>query len=150
MTDIYASAERRVAAPAEHIYRILADYEHHQRILPEAFSDFKIEQGGVGAGTVVNFKATAGGVTQFHRDTVAEPEPGRVLTESNDKGKLTTFTVTPVGDPASNQTLVKIETRWPSKGLRGLVERLVAPRMLRRLFSEELERLERYAQTEPL
>ena len=150
MTEIYATAERRVAAPAERVYRILANYEHHRRILPDAFSDFKIEQGGVGAGTVVSFKVTAGGVTQFHRDTVAEPEPGRVLIETNDKGKVTTFTVTPLGGPAADQTLVKIETRWPARGLQGLVERLVAPRMLRRLFSEELERLERYAQTQPL
>ena len=150
MTEIYATAERQISAPAERVYRILANYEHHQRILPDAFSDFKIEKGGVGAGTVVSFKVTAGGVTQFHRDTVAEPEPGRVLTETNDKGKLTTFTVTPVGGPTSDQTLVRIETRWPSRGLQGLVERLVAPRMLRRLFLEELERLERYAQTQPL
>ena len=150
MAEIHAAAERQIAAPAERVYRILADYEHHQRILPDAFSDFKIEKGGVGAGTVVSFKVTAGGVTQFHRDTVAEPEPGRVLTETNDKGKLTTFTVTPVGGPTSDQTLVRIETRWPSRGLQGLVERLVAPRMLRRLFLEELERLERYAQTQPL
>ena len=150
MTEIYATAERQVSAPAERVYRILADYEHHQRILPDAFSDFKIEKGGVGAGTVVSFKVTAGGVTQFHRDTVAEPEPGRVLTEANDKGKVTTFTVTPVGGPTSDQTLVKIETRWPAIGLQGLVERLVAPRMLRRMFSDQLERLERYAQTQPL
>ena len=150
MTEIYAAAERQVAAPAERVYRILADYEHHQRILPDAFSDFKIERGGVGAGTVVSFKVTAGGVTRSHRDTVAEPEPGRVLTETNDKGKVTTFTVTPVGGPTSDRALVKIEVRWPAKGLQGLVERLVAPRMLRGLFADELERLERYAQTQPL
>jgi hypothetical protein len=150
MAEIYASAERQIAAPAERVYRILADYQHHQRVLPDAFSDFKIEQGGVGAGTVVSFKVTAGGVTQFHRDTVAEPEPGRVLTESNDKGKLTTFTVTPLGGPGSDQSLVKIETRYPTSGLRGLIERLLAPRMLRGMFLEELERLERYAQTQPV
>ncbi len=150
MPEIYVTAERQVAAPAERVYRILADYTHHQRILPPAFSDFTIEKGGVGAGTVVSFKVTAAGVTQFHRDTVAEPEPGRVLTETNDRGKLTTFTVTPIGGPTSDRTLVKIETRWPARGLQGLVERLVAPRMLRGLFMDELERLERYAQTQPL
>ena len=150
MTEIHATAERRVSAPAERVYRILADYEHHRRILPGAFSDFRIERGGVGAGTVVSFKVRAGGVTQFHRDTVAEPEPGRVLTESNDRGKVTTFTVTPVGGPTSDQALVKIETRYPAKGLQGLVERLVAPRMLRGLFLDELERLDRYTRSQPL
>ena len=150
MKEIYASAERRVSAPAERVYRILADYEHHRRILPDAFSDFRIERGGVGAGTVVSFKVKAGGATQFHRDTVAEPKPGRVLTESNERGKLTTFTVTPVGEPTAAQSLVKIETRWPARGLQGLVERLVAPRMLRGLFLDELERLDRYARSQPV
>src|SRR6478672_5247783 len=105
MPEIYVRAEREVAAPAERVYRILSDYRHHQRVLPDAFSDFRIEQGGVGAGTVVSYKVTAGGVTQFHRDTVAEPELGHILTEANDKGKVTTFTVTPVGGPASDRTL---------------------------------------------
>lgn len=150
MPDIYATAERQIDAPAERVYRILADYEQHRRILPPAFSDFKIERGGVGAGTVVSFKVRAGGVTQSHRDTVAEPQPGRVLTETNDKGKLTTFTVTPLGGPGSDRTLVTIETRWPARGLKGLVERLVAPRMLRGLFLDELERLDRYARAQPL
>jgi hypothetical protein len=61
MGTIHVSAERRVNASAETVYGYLADMrEHHQRFLPPAFSNFEVEAGGVGAGTVTRFKMTAG------------------------------------------------------------------------------------------
>jgi hypothetical protein len=54
--------------------------EHHPRFLPPAFSDFRVESGAVGAGTITRFKLTAGRRTREYRMQVAEPEPGRVLT----------------------------------------------------------------------
>ena len=54
MSSISVSAEREIAAPAKRVYRILADYQqHHPRILPNAFSGFRVEEGGIGAGTVI-------------------------------------------------------------------------------------------------
>jgi hypothetical protein len=45
---------------------------------------------------------------------------------------------------------VRVETRWQGVGgVGGLFERLFAPRVLRRLYAEELERLDRYARTVP-
>ena len=49
-----------------------------------AFSDFKVEQGGVGAGAVHSFRLTAGGRTRAYRMRVDEPEPGRVFTETDE------------------------------------------------------------------
>ena len=61
MARIVISAERTVDAPADAVYRYIADMrEHHPRFLPPAFSDFRVESGGVGAGTVTRFKVTAG------------------------------------------------------------------------------------------
>ena len=37
----------------------------------------------MGAGTITRFKLTAGGRTREYRTKIAEPEPGRVLTESD-------------------------------------------------------------------
>jgi hypothetical protein len=72
--------------------------EHHPRFLPPAFSDFQVESGGMGAGTITRFKLTAGGRTREYRMTVAEPEPGRILTESDTGSSLvTTTTVSPQG-----------------------------------------------------
>ena len=101
-----------------------------------------MEQGGVGAGTVIRFQVTVAGRTESYHQRIEEPEPGGVLREVDiDGNRATAFTVTPTG-AGSN---VKIETTWRSGGVRGLVERLVAPRLLRPLYVDELGRLDRYA-----
>ncbi len=141
---IIASAERRIDAPASRVYAYIADFRrHHPKFLPRQFSDFEIESGGIGAGTVHRFTMTMGGRSIGYRVRVGEPEPGRVLIESDPSRRmLTTFTVD--REPAGGSR-VRIETRWFTDGIAGLVERLVAPRMLARVYREELELLDRYA-----
>lgn len=144
MGTIHVSAERAVDAPAETVYGYLADmHEHHPRFLPPAFSDFKVEFGGVGAGTITRFKVTAGGRSREYRMQVAEPEPGRVLTESDTNSSLvTTFTVT----PENAASRVRISTTWEGAGgIGGFFERLFAPRVMRGIYVDELERLNAYA-----
>lgn len=144
MATIHVFAERTVEAPAADVYRYIADMrEHHPRFLPEAFSEFTVESGGVGAGTVTHFKIDAGGRTRAYRMEVAEPEPGRVLTESDTESSLvTTFTVDPDGD----RSRVQISSTWEGAGgIGGFFERTFAPRVLRRIYEDELERLNRYA-----
>jgi hypothetical protein len=141
---ITASAERRIDAPARRVYGYIADFrQHHPNILPSQFSDLEIECGGVGAGTVHRFRMTLGGRTTDYRVRVGEPQPGRVLIESDPARRmLTTFTVEPELDGGCR---VRIETRWYTDGIQGLVERIIAPGMLRRVFREELVLLDRYA-----
>jgi hypothetical protein len=141
---ITASAERRIDAPARRVYGYIADFrQHHPRFLPSQFSDLEIETGGVGAGTVHRFRMTLGGRTTDYRVRVGEPQPGRVLIESDPARRmLTTFTVEREPDGSS---LVRIDTCWHTDGIQGLLERLVAPAMLRRVYREELELLDRYA-----
>ena len=133
-----------VDAPAETVYRYIADMrEHHPRFLPPAFSDFRVESGGVGAGTVLHYKVTAGGRTREFRTKVAEPEPGRVLTESDtNSSSVTTFTVSPQGAAS----LVRISTSWDGAGgIGGVFERMFAPRVMRAIYADELKRLDAYA-----
>jgi hypothetical protein len=40
-------------------------------------------------------------------------------------------------------TIARFDTTWTSPGVRGLFERIAAPRMLRAVYAEELENLER-------
>ena len=143
MADIRVVADGIVGAPAERVYGILADYrQHHPRILPPAFSDFRVDEGGVGAGTVIRFRLKAGGRTEDYRAVVSEPEPGRVLREDYpERSSATTFMVTPAGDACR----VRIETTGQRAGLRGVIERLLAPRVLAPLYADELARLDRYA-----
>jgi uncharacterized protein YndB with AHSA1/START domain len=144
MAKIMVSAERTVEAPADAVYRYVADMrEHHPRFLPAAFSDFQVESGGTGAGTVTRFKVTAGGRTREYRMRVDEPEPGRVLTESDTGSSLvTTTTVSPHG----GASLVQISTSWDGAGgIGGFFERMFAPRAMRAIYTDELERLDAYA-----
>jgi uncharacterized protein YndB with AHSA1/START domain len=144
MATIHVSADRIIEAPADRVYGYLADMrEHHPRFLPPAFSEFTVESGGVGAGTVTRFKLTSGGRTREYRMQVAEPEPGRVLTESDTESSLvTTFTV----DPEGSRSRVQISTTWEGAGgIGGFFERTFAPIAVRRLYADELERLNRYA-----
>jgi uncharacterized protein YndB with AHSA1/START domain len=143
MAKVVASAERGIDAPADEVYSYLADMHQHQRFLPPAFSDFQIDQGGVGTGTVTSFKVTAGGRTRSYRMQVTEPTPGRTLVETDASSSLvTTFDVTPQGD----KSLVSITTSWDGAGgIGGFFERTFAPRALRRLYLDELDRLNTYA-----
>jgi uncharacterized protein YndB with AHSA1/START domain len=144
MARIAVSAERTVDAPADAVYRYVADMrKHHPRFLPPTFSDFQVESGGVGAGSVTRFKVTAGGRTREYRMRVDEPEPGRVLTESDTGSSLVTTTTVSPQDGAS---LVRIATTWDGAGgIGGLFERLFAPRVMRAIYTDELERLNAYA-----
>jgi uncharacterized membrane protein len=138
------SAEATVGAPADTVYAYLADMrEHHPRFLPPAFSDFHVESGGVGAGTVTRYKIAAGGRTREYRMQVTEPEPGHVLAESDmNSSAVTTFTVSPRG----SASIVRISTAWDgASGIGGFFERMFAPRVLRSVYTDELKRLDAYA-----
>jgi hypothetical protein len=144
MATNLVSAERTVDAPAGAVYGYIADMRgHHPHFLPPAFSDFQVESGGVGEGTITRFTLTAGGRTRQYRMKVAEPEPGRILTESDTSSSaVTTFTVTRQG----GQSVVRIATTWEGAGgIGGFFERLFAPRVMRSIYADELERLDAYA-----
>ena len=143
MTQVVASAERTIDAPADEVYEYLADTQLHSRLLPPPFYDFQVEQ-GVGTGSAIRFKINfAGGVREL-RMKVTEPEPGRTLVQAdtNGSGLVTTFTVTPQGERA----LVNITSSFDGEtGVAGFVERIIAPPRLHRVYAEELTRLDGYA-----
>jgi uncharacterized protein YndB with AHSA1/START domain len=144
MARIVVVAEGAVDAPPDTVYRYVADMrEHHPHFLPPAFSDFRVESGGFGAGTVTRFTVTAGGRTREYQMKVAEPEPGRVLTESDTGSSLvTTTTVRPHG----SGSMAQICTAWDGAGgIGGLFERMFAPRVMRSIYADELRRLDAYA-----
>lgn len=149
MAKIVVSAERAIDAPADVVYRYVADMrDHHPHFLPPAFSDFHVESGGAGAGTVTRFKVTAGGRTREYRMRVDEPEPGRVLTESDTGSSLVTTTTVSPRDGAS---LVQISTAWDGAGgIGGVFERMFAPRVMQAIYADGLERLNVYARGQRL
>jgi hypothetical protein len=144
MARASASAEKVVDADPGTVYAILADYRtHHPRIMPPAyFSDLEVEEGGIGEGTVFHITLRLLGKRDRLHMRVSEPEPGRTLVETNlDTGVDTVFAVEPAPGGA---TRLRISSEWDAHGFRGLFDRLVATRLLRRILSKQLDELGRY------
>jgi hypothetical protein len=146
MPQLYVAVSGIVDSPAGEVYTILADYRHHHpHILPKPyFPKLEIEEGGYGTGTVMQVHTQAFGNRRVYHMRVSEPEPGRVLAETDmETGLETTFTVTPV---ENQQSEVTIATRWQSQpGINGLIERLVVPFFMKRIYRQELQQLAEYA-----
>ena len=87
-----AAASRIITAPAQQVYKIIADYRNtHPHILPKAyFLALEVEKGGYGAGTIVNFSMRILGRTQDFRSLITEPQPGRLLVETDIRSQSTT------------------------------------------------------------
>lgn len=147
MPRVQVHAEKLVAAPAASVYRVLADYStHHPRIMPpDNFSNLEVESGGIGDGTVFHITTRVAGKRQRLHMRVTEPEPGSVLWETNiDTGVVTEFRVSGNG---SNATLVRMSSQWDAHGLKGWLDRLLAPRLMHRLFAKQLDQLDEYVRS---
>lgn len=138
------SAERDIDAPADVVYRCLADYTTHHRpggFLPPAFSDLEVLRGGIGEGTEIRYAFTAGGRRRVITATISEPTPGERLVERSD-GVETTSTVERLDDRRSR---VRFDTVLDAGGLEGILNRLFAARILRPVYEDELRLLGDYA-----
>src|SRR4051794_41792609 len=106
MSQVVATAERIVRAPAEQVLTALADYEATRpRLLPEQFSDYRVESGGHGVGTRVHWRFAA--TSKRVRDqlmSVTQPGPDRLVE---------TDAHSPVVPP---RTLVPADTGGPPQG----------------------------------
>jgi hypothetical protein len=142
MSQVVATAERVVRAPAEQVSAALADYEGaRRRIAPEQFSDYRIEAGGQGAGTRVHWRFAA--TSKRVRDqllTVSEPAPGTLVESDANSSMVTTWTVHATDAGLST---VRVRTTWNGAGgIGGFFERTFAPKGLRRVYDTMLERLD--------
>jgi hypothetical protein len=143
MSMLIAEADAAVDAPAAVVLEILRDFDgHHRRILPPAFSNFRVLAGGVGAGTVTSFTTTLGGRKVHGQTVVTEPAVGVVREDVVGRDMVTTFRVQERG----NHAFVTIRTTWtPAGGLNGFLERRFAARLLRDVYRQELALLQAYA-----
>jgi Polyketide cyclase / dehydrase and lipid transport len=143
MAEVVVQTERLVAASPPRVHAFLADYQNNRpRILPpEYFRDYRVERGGDGAGTVISYRLRAGGRERAYRMRVEEPTEGGLLIERDiDSSLVTTWTLTPA--EGGEHTLVSLMSRWEGTGgIGGFFERMFAPRALRRIYDEVLEKL---------
>ncbi len=142
MSEVVATAERIVRAPADRTLAALADYEGTRgRILTEQFNDYRVEAGGQGAGTRVSWRFAA--TSRRVRDqvmVVTEPAERTLVETDQNSSLVTTWTVLPTDAGLST---VRVRTTWQGAGgIGGLFERTFAPKGLRRVYGGMLERLD--------
>jgi hypothetical protein len=143
MSQVVATAEHVVRAPSEQVIAALADYaDVRPRLLPEQFSDYRVEAGGQGAGTRVHWRFAA--TSKRVRDqllTVTEPIAGSLVESDANSSMVTTWTV---HSADAGVTTVRVRTTWNgASGIGGFFERTFAPKGLQRVYGEILGRLDR-------
>jgi hypothetical protein len=90
---------------------------------------------------VIRFSMRAFGRTTTMRAAVTEPEPGRVLVETDPEGAVvTTFTVDPEADGARSRVTIATDLE-----VAGWLRRLLVTRFLRRVYAREIALLEEVA-----
>jgi polyketide cyclase/dehydrase/lipid transport protein len=146
MAQYRVSCSGSIGAPPARVYAAIADYktQHPHIVPPEHFPRLEVIAGGVGAGTRTRVHMHVAGKTRGFEQVVTEPEPGRVLMESNTDGSgVTTFTVDAAGDGRSAH--VTIATDLVARpGIQGLLERLTISILLPRIYRKELALLASY------
>lgn len=129
MSQNHVEVSEMIDACPEEIYAVLSDYqEAHPAILPKPyFAEVTEEQGGKGAGTILRVRMKVMGVERTYHLLVSEPEPGRVLAETDaDAGLVTTFTVEPLNEGEQSRVTITTDTK-ASPGIMGFMERLMNP-----------------------
>lgn len=143
MKTLIVSASKIIDAPADALYRIIADYQSgHPRILPKSYFPYlEVEKGGYGEGTIIRFQMRLLGLPQNFRSLITEPDPGCTLLETDlDSHTSTSFTVWSLGNrDHARVTIMTVLTRL------GLIEGFFAKLFLTKVYRQELELLAKFA-----
>ena len=115
-------------------------------VLPEQYSEYRVDAGGQGAGTRVHWRLQATAERVREQDVVVTVGPDGALVESDaNSSMVTTWTVSAAEAGACT---VRGRTTWKGAGgIGGFFERAFAPRGLARIHDAFLERLERAVST---
>lgn len=142
MAEVTASTSRTIPADAEKVLAAVGDYrEARPAVLTEHYRDYRVEEGGQGAGTVAHWVLQA--TSKRQRDQVVDVRAnpaGGVVERDRNSSMVTTWTVRPAGQ---GRTTVTVDARWNGAGgIGGFFERLFAPKGLQRIHDGVLDNLE--------
>ena len=100
-----------------------------------------MEQGGYGAGTIINFQMKLIGRLQSFHSSITEPHPGSILVETDmNTGAVTTFTVDPRLNGQEAFVTITTTTDVPD-GLLGKIQGWFTTQLLRPIYIKELDQL---------
>lgn len=151
MSTVTSTATVTIPASPQRVLAALTDYRDvRPRILTEHYRDYRVVEGGNGAGTVVGWILQA--TSKRSRNVLATvavsdspvsdaPLSDVTVTETDANSTLvTTYTVVPAGEGSR----VTVATSWQGAGgIGGFFERLFAPRALAAIQGEVLGNLAR-------
>jgi hypothetical protein len=142
MAQVEVTAEGIVRAPADRVLAALADYAGTRpRMLTGQFSEYRVLDGGQGAGTRVHWKLAATRKRVRDQDVVVTTAPdGGLVERDTNSSMVTTWTVAAADAGVST---VRVHTTWRGAGgIGGFFERTFAPRGLGRIYEGMIARLD--------
>jgi uncharacterized protein YndB with AHSA1/START domain len=140
MSNIHVEVSTIIDAPPERVYAVIADYRnHHPHILPRPyFVSLQVIKGGRGDGTEFVVEMSVYGAKRTFHMAVTEPEPGRVIAESDPEvGTHTTFTVESLEGGTKSKVTIATTSR-AGAGIAGWLERLTTPGIMRKNLSRRV------------
>lgn len=139
MAQVTATTTATIPAAPEVVLAALADYATvRPSILPEQYTDYRVESGGVGTGTVATWRLHA--TEKRIRHVVAEVSVSAdsVVEKDRNSSMVTTFSVAPSGAGST----VTVTATWDGAGgIGGFFEKTFAPKGLGRIHAALLANL---------
>jgi hypothetical protein len=139
MGQVSASSSVLIDATPEAVLTAVADYANvRPKILSSHYSDYRVLEGGQGAGTVASWKLQA--TKSRVRDVNASIDVAghTVIEKDANSSMITNWTVSPAGSGSS----VTVKTSWQGAGgIGGFFEKTFAPLGLRKIQDEVLANL---------
>ncbi|MEV5647718.1 SRPBCC family protein [Nocardia sp. NPDC052254] len=141
MGQVSASSSTIVTAEPQRVLDAIADYETvRPRILSAHYRDYKVLEGGKGAGTVAEWTLQATEKRSRNVHAVVTVSDSMVTERDSNSTLVTTWTVSPSGEGSS----VTVRTTWKGAGgVPGFFEGIFAPLGLKKIQAEVLENLKR-------
>ncbi|MEV6100967.1 SRPBCC family protein [Nocardia sp. NPDC051981] len=141
MGQVSASSSIVVAADPKRTLDAIADYETvRPKILSAHYRDYKVVEGGQGAGTVAEWTLQATEKRSRNVRAVISVSDSMVTERDSNSSMVTAWTVTPSG----TGSLVTVRTTWKGAGgIGGIFEGIFAPLGLKKIQAEVLENLKR-------
>ncbi|MEU1425950.1 SRPBCC family protein [Nocardia sp. NPDC056611] len=141
MGQVSASSSIVVAADPKRTLDAIADYETvRPKILSSHYRDYKVVEGGQGAGTVAEWTLQATEKRSRNVRAAVSVSDSMVTERDSNSSMVTAWTVTPSG----SGSLVTVRTTWKGAGgIGGIFEGIFAPLGLKKIQAEVLENLKK-------
>ena len=141
MGQVSASSTVLIDATPETVLAAVADYAGvRPKIFSSHYSEYRVLEGGQGAGTVASWKLQATQKRVRNVKATVDVAGHTVIEKDANSSMITNWTVAPAGPGSS----VTVKTSWQGAGgIGGLFEKTFAPLGLRKIQAEVLENLKK-------